>query len=114
MKILLILIFTFINFQKAEASDQTGKVVDIRVSSQKLTGGYPTQVKLDSSWSGKPACATSEYWSIDTDTEAGKNMLSILLTALTTDNPVTIWGMAACNLRAEMEQALQVGLANKI
>lgn len=90
------------------AGSQTGKVISLRVSSK--TVGNPTHIMLDGVWNGKPACSVSGWWAIDTDTAAGKSLLSILLTAHTTGQQVTIWGHSRCDLRGDMETAFQVGL----
>ena len=90
------------------ASEQVGKVIDIRVSA--IPSYNPTHIKLDGPWNNKPGCATQPYWAVDTNTEGGKAFLSAILTAYSTGKTVQIWGSDQCTLRGDMENALQVAL----
>lgn len=108
MKRVLFFIFVMFVSQNIFAGSQSGKVVSLRVSSK--TVGNPTHVRLDGVWNNKPACAVNGWWAIDTDTAAGKSLLSILLTAHTTGKKISIWGTNLCDLRGDMETAFQVGL----
>ncbi len=88
------------------AGEQTGEVYDLRVSSGTLLN--PTHVVITGAASGKPACATTAYWSIDTDTVAGRNFLAVLLTAQAAGKAVKIYGTNACTLRSDMENVAQI------
>ena len=109
MKILIILaIMLMVTIpQLSLAGSQTGKVLNIRVSSKTI--GNPTHILLEGAWSNKPTCAVA-WWAIDTDTVAGKSLLSILLTAYSTGKEITLWGTGQCDLRGDMETAFQAGL----
>jgi hypothetical protein len=93
----------------AAASQQTGLVLDIRVSSTTLIN--PTHILLSGVWAAKPTCATSTYWAIDTDTTVGKNFLATILTAQASGRPITIYGSNFCSLRTDMETGIQIQLA---
>jgi hypothetical protein len=95
--------------QPALAGEQTGQILDIRVSSTTLIN--PTQVLLSGIWWARPSCATNGYWAVDTDTVVGRNFLATLLTAQVTGRSVTLFGLNACNLRADMETVVQIHLA---
>ena len=54
-------------------------------------------VDLHGAGSDKPACATKSYWIIkDENSNAGKRILAMLLTAKLTGQPFTIIGSGAC------------------
>lgn len=93
----------------AQASQQTGLVVDVRVSSTAVLN--PTHIQLDGTWTGKPGCATTIYWAIDTDSVLGRNLLAVILAAQASGQPVTFYGANTCTLRTDMETAVQVQLA---
>ena len=103
---------TFTAAAQAEMSTQTGSVIDLRVSSQAAPGGNPTHVQLDGAWDNKPTCATSGFWSIDSDTPGGKAMLDTLLSAMLAGRKVRIWdlGANACGQRSDMAEARQVDM----
>jgi hypothetical protein len=90
------------------AGEQTGQIVDLRVSAYKTFN--PTHVKLSGTWSGAPSCATIGFWAIDTETPTGKNVLATLLAAQAAGKNVRIWGSNQCTLRGDMETATQVGV----
>ena len=108
MKKVFLIASLYFASQNVFAGYQTGKITSIRVSSPTVSS--PTHFQLNGTWNGQPACATSPWWAIDTDTPAGKSLLSILLTAYSTDKTVTVWGQGICSLRSDMETAIQVGL----
>lgn len=91
------------------ASEQTGTVVDIRVSSPGALN--PTHVLLSGTRT-KNGCATLDWWQLNTDTAVGKNLLATLLMAKASGKSVTLWGNGSCTLRTDMEDVLQVGVPN--
>jgi hypothetical protein len=105
----LFILLSIIWVSNAHAGSQTGKVVDIRVSS-KTVGGNPTHVMLEGGRDVQEGCG-KDYWAIDTDTDLGKNILSVVLTAYSTGKSVTFWGTNQCDLRSDMETVFQAGLA---
>lgn len=107
MRRALVLIIAMFTSQVTFASSQSGNIISLRVSSKAI--GNPTHFQLDGIWDDKPACADS-WWAIDSDTVAGKSLLSILLTAHSTGKAVTVWGTNICDLRGDMETAGQVGM----
>lgn len=86
--------------------DQSGTVTEIRVSSISA-GGNPTHVMLSGTYSNAPSCATVGWWAFDTETTHGKNILAALLTAQSAGKTTRIWGNGTCNLRGDMETAIQ-------
>ena len=108
--------------QAANAGRQTGKVIEVRVSStgtnSRLDPDKPTHFRLSGEWIDKPSCADGQWWAINTDTPAGQNLLRVLLTALESGKTVTAWGKtlilsggsASCNLDPDMETADQIGI----
>jgi hypothetical protein len=95
--------------QASLASEQTGKILDIRVSTNPQFN--PTHFRLEGTWPNKPACATEGWWAFDGNTAAGKALLATLLTAQATGRPIVAWGHDSCNLRSDMETAVQIGLS---
>ena len=95
----------------AQAGTQSGNVIDLRVSSKAL-GGNPTHVMLDGPWDGKPPCAGSGFWAVDSDTPGGKAMLDTLLAAMLSGRKVKIWDLSVsgCTLRGDMADMQQVDL----
>jgi hypothetical protein len=95
--------------QSALASEQSGKILEIRVSTTPQMN--PTHFRLDGAWPGKPACATVGWWAFDGNTAAGKALLATLLTAQASGRPVIAWGHDSCDLRSDMETTVQIGLS---
>ena len=106
IKAVLIISICFFT-QTIFAGIQTGKITRIHVSSPTLAS--PTHFKIDGVWENQPACASASWWAIDTDTAPGKSMLSLLLTAYSTNKTIKVWGQGNCNLRSDMETAVQIG-----
>lgn len=76
----------------AFASDQTGGIQSI----QALNDGRII-VFLQTTRSGKPACATYDYWFVtDENSNAGKTQLAILLSAQAAGRDVQIVGTGSC------------------
>ncbi len=97
------------------AGEQTGKVIEIRVTSKTL-GGHHTHVRIEGDYLNQPVCVDDVWkmWAIDTDTPAGQAMLSTILAAQMSGKPVTFWGSGSCHPDEPgpqgMEQLIQVGL----
>ncbi len=106
MKKIVLLLALLASFN-AFASEVTGNVIDIRVTSSTL-GSNLTHVKTSGSLINQAQCTNGQWWTMDTDTEQGKSFLSVLLAAKMASRPVTIWGTGTCH--NGMEYILQVGL----
>ena len=94
----------------ALASQQTGRVTEIRVTSKTLDFGNPTHITLSGPRTAVAACAFSQWWAIDTDTPGGRSMLAAVLAAQANGKEVTFLGRDRCNLRGDMETVEQVHL----
>lgn len=90
------------------SGDQTGPVVDIRVSS--FANGNPSHVLINGTWNAKPACATIGWWAFDIDTSAGRAFLATLLTAKTAGKSVIVWGTGTCTLNPVFETIAQISI----
>ena len=60
----------------------------------------------------RPACSDNAYYQyvLDTSTSAGKQLLSLLITAHTTGNNINFAGTTACSQISNIEDLLAVGL----
>lgn len=94
----------------AFAGQQTGQVVSIRVSSMTVSSNT-THIQLSGVSSGRPPCATLEFWAFDSDTPQGKSFLAAVLVAQATGREVTIYGTNNCALRPGMESVAEIDLA---
>ncbi len=94
------------------AGEQTGRVTSVVVSGLDYAPPFrnPSHVLIKGDYRKPPACATTGHWALNTSTDQGKAMLSLLLAAYGTGKPVTITGTGQCSLRPDMETAFQVGL----
>ena len=114
MKRMIVLAAIFIPGLAFAQGIQSGTVAEIRVSTRTIPGGNPTHVRLQAAATSSPIadCAATTkalgFWAIDTDTSAGKNLLSALLMAEATGKQVVVWGTGACDLRSDMETVYQV------
>ena len=82
-----------------------GKVVFVQIGSGYTPDNVYALVKFDVAPNNQPSCATdpTNRFAINPATEAGKAMLSVLLTAKTTDATVEIIGTNDCNVMATRE-----------
>jgi hypothetical protein len=96
----------------AFAGIQAGTIEKLFVSGRDYAPPYqnPTHVSMDGIYNEKPACATSGYWAINTETEQGKAILTLVLTSYATGKSLTFYGTGTCSLRPDMETVFQVGL----
>lgn len=96
------------------AGSQTGTVQKLFASGRDYAppNQNPTHTIITGEYIAQPACATSGYWAINTETEQGKAMLTLLLTAYATEKNVTLLGTGNCSLRPDMETVFQVGFDN--
>lgn len=96
------------------AGSQTGEVQKLFVSGRDYAAPNqnPTHLYIAGNYNAKPACATSGYWAVDTDTQQGKSILSLILTAYATGKQVSLLGTGNCTLRPDMETLFQVGFEN--
>ena len=92
------------------AGEQTGQILSLRVSSTTLSSNT-THFLISGSGTNKPACATLQFWAIDSDTTAGRNFLATLLSAQATGRDVIVYGANRCGLRAGMETVAEIDLA---
>ncbi|WCM25166.1 hypothetical protein NDN01_13895 [Sphingomonas sp. QA11] len=84
----------FFSSSSAMASAQTGKVVDIYVSA----GPDGSAFMMAGTRTGKPACATEDLWAMELPNgDAGKALLSALLTAYSAGRNLIIYGTGTCN-----------------
>ena len=90
-----ILLTIFVGFMlslSAVASDQTGSIQSV----QAMNDGRVI-VFMQTSRSGKPACATYDYWFIaDENSNAGKTQIAMLLAAQAAGRDVQIYGTGSC------------------
>lgn len=99
----------------AMAGDQTGQVLEVRVTSKSL-GNNHTHIRLSGTYNAQPSCIDPNwrFWVVDTDTASGKSILSTVLTAQATGKNITFWGSGSCHLDAPgpngMEKIIQVGI----
>jgi len=95
----------------AIAGSQHGSVQKLFVSGRDYAPPFqnPSHVSIDGDYKEKPACATSGYWAVNTETEQGKAILTLLLTSSATGKKLTLYGTGACSLRPDMETVFQVG-----
>ena len=96
------------------AGNQLGTIQKLFVSGRDYAAQNqnPTHVNITGSYNVKPDCATSGYWAVNTDTQQGKAILSLLLTANATGKSVSFQGTGNCSLRPDMETLFQVGIEN--
>jgi len=81
------------------AGNQIGKVKEIHVRNDNLQW-----VLLEGAHSGKPSCATGNYWMIENESSAGgKGQLSVLLSAQAQGKQVSIAGTNTCSRWADGE-----------
>jgi hypothetical protein len=92
------------------AGQQSGPITSLRVSS-KTVSSNTSHVLLSGTNTGKPNCATLDYWAFDSDTATGKSFLATLLTAQASGRDVIVYGTNDCNLRAGMESVAEIDLA---
>ena len=88
------------------AGQQTGAILDLRVSSPTLAN--PTHIQIDGTYQNRPACAISGFWAIDSDTATGKSFLATIMLAKATGKPITFAGSGTCSLRSDMETIVQM------
>lgn len=110
----LIILVLLLASSYSYAGNQTGTIQKLFVSGRDYPAPNqnPTHVIITGTYNAKPGCATSGYWAVDTDTQQGKSMLSLLLTANATGKSVSFLGTGSCSLRPDMETLFQVGLEN--
>jgi hypothetical protein len=82
----------------ADAGSSSSGLVS-NIIPQNPISGSPSVVFFTSSGtrSGRPACATSARWVINTTTIGGQVMVSVLLTAYARGRPVSVSGTGACD-----------------
>lgn len=107
----LTILFLFLASGFALAGNQAGEIRQLAVSGRDYAPPYqnPTHVSMAGVYNDKPSCATSGYWAIDTETDQGRVILTLLLTAYASGKNVTLWGTGNCNLWPEMETVFQAG-----
>jgi len=110
----LIIFFLLFTSGFSYAGDQTGTIQKLFVSGRDYPAPNqnPTHVYIKGSYNAKPDCATSGYWAVNTETQQGRAILSLLLTANATGKTVTFLGTGSCSLRPDMETLFQVGIEN--
>ena len=110
----IIIFFLLLASGSALAGNQTGTVQKLFVSGRDYAAPNqnPTHVHISGDYNIKPECATSGYWAVDTDTQQGKAILSLLLTAYATGKNVSFLGIGSCSLRPDMETLFQAGFGN--
>ena len=113
MKTLMIIFLLLVN-ACAFAGSQHGNVQKLYVSGRDYAPPYqnPSHVSMDGTYNEKPACASSGYWAIDTETEQGKAILTLLLTSSATGKKLSLYGTGSCSLRPDMETVFQVGIGD--
>lgn len=60
----------------------------------------------------RPACATSDRWSIDTSKPGGQAAAAVVLTAFSTKRPIGVQGSGACEVWADTESVSFLILPN--
>ncbi len=114
-KKLILLFITLLTPLNVYAREQTGKVLEIRVTSKQISS-HNTHIKLSGIYNNPPACIdqTNQFWSIDTDTTYGKSILSAILSAQSMQKDITFWGTTVCHPGElgpnGMEEIQQIGL----
>lgn len=110
----IIILFLFLSSGFSFAGNQVGTIQKLFVSGRDYAppNQNPTHVTISGDYNIKPDCATSGYWAVNTDTQQGKAMLSLLLTANATGKKVSFLGTGTCSLRPDMETLFQVGFEN--
>ena len=96
------------------AGSQAGTIEKLFVSGRDYAAPNqnPTHVFVAGSYNVKPACATSGYWALNSETQQGRAILSMLITAQATGKTVSFLGTGDCSLRPDMETLFQVGIEN--
>ena len=110
----IIIFFLLLVSSISFAGNQSGSVQKLFVSGRDYAAPNqnPTHLNITGNYIAKPACATSGYWAVDTDTQQGKSILSLLLTAYATGKEISLLGTGNCSLRPDMETLFQVGFEN--
>ena len=90
------------------AGEQTGTVLDLRVSSVALLN--PSHVYISGTAINKPGCAATAHWAFDSDTPAGRSFLAVLVAATASGQTVKIFGTGSCTLRPDMESIAQIAV----
>ncbi|MGB5398517.1 MAG: hypothetical protein WBN96_15320 [Gammaproteobacteria bacterium] len=110
----LLIIFLLVTSSHAFAGDQSGVVQKLFVSGRDYAPPFqnPSHVSMDGNYNDRPACATSGYWAINTETEQGKALLTLLITSSATGKSITLYGTGSCSLRPDMETVFQVGFGD--
>jgi len=95
-----------------QAEEQSGKIIDINVTS-KLLSTHHTHIRLSGIYNSANAAAcstdpTKNNWAINTDTAHGKSLLSAILLAQSANKTVTFLGSGACH----PDEAGPNGMAN--
>lgn len=105
VRIVLAVIATLLFVVPAVAGQQTGTVAMLLVrQSDGMVYFY-----LDGTATGKPACATNAYWMIkDENSNAGKQMLAMLLAARAQGQAITVVGNNTCTRWSDGEDVDQI------
>jgi len=93
----------------AAADVERARVLDLAIN--KSFGNF-VFVKLDNPHAAPIACAVNGYWqyTLPLDSEVDKKMFALLVTAQTTEKPVSINGAGACNEFAHVESMVVLRL----
>ncbi len=112
----LIIFFLLFTSSLSYAGNQAGTIQKLFISGRDYPAPNqnPTHVNISGSYNAKPDCATSGYWALNSDTQQGRSILSLLLTANATGKTVSFLGTGDCSLRPDMETLFQVGIENDI
>jgi hypothetical protein len=109
LKYLVTLAFAMISLT-AMASDQSGRVYSLHV---RETDGLVWVVLEGTNRTPKPACARGNYFVIKTEnSSAGRQQLSLLLTAKASGRTIVINGSGSCTRWADGEDIVIVAIAD--
>lgn len=109
-----IIFFLLFASSASYAGNQAGTIEKLFISGRDYPAPNqnPTHVFVSGSYNAKPTCATSGYWALNSDTQQGRAILSILITAQATGKTASFLGTGDCSLRPDMETLFQVGIDN--
>ncbi|MBT8133355.1 MAG: hypothetical protein KJO03_02535 [Gammaproteobacteria bacterium] len=112
MKILIF--FLLIVSTVSYAGSQVGTIEKLYISGRDYPAPNqnPTHVYIAGRYDAKPDCAVSGYWALNSETQQGRAILSLLITAQATGKTVSLLGTGDCRLRPDMETLFQVGIEN--
>ncbi len=110
----LMIFFLLFASSVSYAGNQVGTIQKLFISGRDYPAPNqnPTHVFVTGNYNAKPDCASSGYWALNSDTQQGRAILSLLLTANATGKSISLLGTGDCSLRPDMETLFQVGIEN--